>query len=218
VGRTQAQLVVAATLAAAAVAGNALRATEPADPGALGLAGTALAGVAPAYIDEVLEPEFMDVLRAREVLYRTYEPDTDHPVWVFVGYFDRQREGSQVHSPRHCYPGAGWNIEQETRWPVPWGTGELRALIVHNGIERRIVCYWYQTSDRVLADEVGLKLALAGRAVRRRPQDVAFASISTRFASDVVEGQRRVEPYARTLHTEIERLFQERDESDPDPQ
>jgi len=215
VDRTRAQIAVAATLTVVAVAGNLLRATEPADPGDLRLDDAALAGVAPAYVDEVLEPEFFDALRAREVLYRTYAPDADDPVWVFVGYFDRQREGSQVHSPRHCYPGSGWNIERETRWPVPWGTGELRALVVHNGLERRIVCYWYQTRDRVVADEVGLKLALAGRAVRRRPQDVAFASISTSFASDVAEAQRRVEPYAQTVHTEIERLFQERDESDP---
>ena len=216
--RTRAQIVVAAALTVLAVAGNALRATEPADPGDLGLASAALAGLAPPYVDEVLEPEFFDALRAREVLYRTYQPETDKPVWVFVGYFDRQREGSQVHSPRHCYPGSGWNIEQETRWPVPWGTGELRALVVHNGLERRIVCYWYQTSDRVLADEVALKLALAGRAVRRRPQDVAFVSISTPMAADVAEAQRRVEPYARTVHLEIERLFQERDGSNPNRQ
>jgi EpsI family protein len=70
-------------------------------------------------VDEALEPQLFDALRAREVLYRTYEPDADEPVWVFAGYFDRQREGSQVHSPRHCYPGSGWNIERETRWPWP---------------------------------------------------------------------------------------------------
>jgi hypothetical protein len=66
-----------------------------------------------------------------------------------------------------------------------------------------------------VADELELKLALAGRAVRRRPQDVVFASISTPFASDVAAAQQRVEPYARTVHAEIERLFRERDGSQP---
>ena len=34
-------------------------------------------------------------------------------VWLFIGYFGTQHENSQIHSPKHCYPGAGWNILDE---------------------------------------------------------------------------------------------------------
>ena len=129
-----------------------------------------------------------------------------------VGYFDRQREGSQVHSPRHCYPGSGWNIVGEPVWPAPWG-GDLRSLVVNDGEETRLVCYWYQTADRVVADVLPLKVLLARDAVLRRPQDVVFASLSTPFRADASEAMTRLAPIVTDVHAGIDRLYRSRNES-----
>jgi EpsI family protein len=150
------------------------------------------------------------VLRAREVLFRTYDPAADEPVWLFLGYFDRQKEGSQVHSPRHCYPGSGWNIEREMETPAPWRQGVLHALVVHNGTERRLVCFWYQTPSGIVGDVFQLKLALTKQALLRRPQDVVFASVSTPFSADLERALARATDLARDIESEIARLYREK--------
>ena len=175
---------------------------------ALGLAGVTV-GERP-YVETVLDADFRDVLRARETLFRTYDPGADEPVWVFLGYFDRQREGSQVHSPRHCYPGSGWNIVDERTVEAPWRSGRLPALVVDNGSERRLVCFWYQTPLSIESDVLQLKLALTRQSLLRRPQEVVFASVSAPVTNDVDRAARRAAEVAREVEHEIQRLYAQR--------
>ena len=213
-GRTRASVMLVVLLALLAVAGNALRAHAPHSAAGIGLPGVVIDD-AVGYVDEPLDTDFQEVLRAREVLYRTYGPDSDTPVWVFLGYFDQQREGSQVHSPRHCYPGSGWNIESEPRWTAPWGNGEIRSLVVGDGVEHRLVLYWYQLTSRIESDVLPLKVELTRQAIVGGSQDVVFASISTPTGPAVAEAMTRLTPYARSVHSELIRLYRERDETDP---
>jgi EpsI family protein len=210
--RARAHVTLAISLATLAAAGNALRASAPHPAPPLGLSSVALEAPAPPVEDGWMERDFLDALGAREVLHRTYGSEGGAPVWMFLGYFDRQKEGSQVHSPRHCYPGSGWNIEAEPDWAAPWG-GKVRSLVVSDGTERRLVCYWFQTDSRVVADVLPLKLELARRAVARAPQDVVFASLSTPILSRPEEAAERLAPLARRVHAELERLYRERHES-----
>jgi EpsI family protein len=209
--RARAQVIIVGCLAALAVAGNLLRATEPGAATGLRLAGIATPGAGP-YEEETLDAEFLDTLRARDVLYRIFTGSDGEPVWLFLGYFDRQKEGSQVHSPRHCYPGSGWYIESEPAWDAPWGGAEVRSLVVNDGVERRLVVYWYQLTSRTEADVLPLKVEMTRRALLRQPQDVVFASISTPTGENVSETMARLAPLAREVHAEIDRLYRQRHE------
>lgn len=207
--RTRAQILIALSLSALAVAGNVLRATEPEAGAELHLA-TLVTPLSGAYTEEALEAEFLETLRAREVLYRTFTGDDGEPVWLFLGYFDRQKEGSQVHSPRHCYPGSGWNIESEPQWESPWGGKPVRSLVVNDGVEQRLVLYWYQLQSGTESDVLPLKLEMTRRALVRQPQEVVFASISAPTGADVSETMTRLSPLAREVHAEIDRLYRQR--------
>jgi EpsI family protein len=209
--RTRAIIIASIALTAMALAGHAIRASEPASDAALGLAGVVIGEGTRSFVDEPLEADFLDVLRAREVLFRTYDPHADEPVWLFLGYFDRQKEGSQVHSPRHCYPGSGWNIERELRLPAPWGEGEVPALVVDNGAERRLVCFWYQLPSGIVDDVFRLKVALTRRAVMRAPQDVVFVSVSAPMGLGEEQAAQRVLAVARDVEAELTRLYAERE-------
>ena len=208
--RSRARLITAGTLVLFAIAGNALRAAAPRHVTDLALGGVN-ARTAGGFSDQALSQEFLEVLRARDTLYRTYTADNGEPVWVFLGYFDRQKEGSQVHSPRHCYPGSGWNIEAEPRWDAPWGEGHVASLVVNDGAERRLVLYWYQMDRVTEPDVLPLKIEMTRRAVLRRPQDVVFASISMPASANLDATMARLSPLARDIHAEIERLYRDRD-------
>jgi EpsI family protein len=203
---TRAQIMILVSLAALAVAGNALRATEPRAGAGIRLAGISTP-VAGPYAEETLDADFLDTLRARDVLYRTFIAADGEPVWLFLGYFDRQKEGSQVHSPRHCYPGSGWNIESEPRWESPWGGKRIGSLVVNDGVERRLVLYWYQMRSGSEADVLPLKIEMTKRALLRQAQEVVFVSISTPTGSDVPATMEQLAPLAREVHAEIDRLY-----------
>ena len=39
---------------------------------------------------------------------RTYQNAAGLPVWLYIGYYQSQRQGETIHSPKNCYPGSGW--------------------------------------------------------------------------------------------------------------
>jgi EpsI family protein len=205
--------IAGVTLALAAVAGNYFRFSSPPAASALGLDGYRLvdaSGGAGAFEVEPIDEGFLDLLGAREVSFRTYGEGTGQRVWVFMGYFDRQKEGSQVHSPKHCYPGSGWNIIEEDKVPAPWGDGRVKRLIVSNGTEDRLVYYWFQTSSRILNDVFALKYYLTRQSMLRHPQDLVFVRISSGTGDGVEDAEMMVQNYARRVQEAISDLYEGR--------
>lgn len=208
------RLTAAVLMIAFAVLGNYLRFSGPAGAVPLGIERVRLeapeSGTTLPYVEEHIEADFLDVLRAKEVTFRTYTVEEDTPVWLFMGYFDRQKEGSQVHSPIHCYPGSGWSILSEEKISAPWETGTIRTLVVSDGFDDRLVHYWYQTPGGVLSDVIDLKLRLSWNAVVRRPQDVVFVRISTSLRGDREAAEQRLRGYASAVKRNIEDLYRAR--------
>jgi EpsI family protein len=199
------------------LAGNYLRISEAPEAGSLGLDGVSLRApdrqILQDYREEQLDDGFLETLRAREVVFRTYETGAGDAVWLFMGYFDRQKEGSQVHSPKHCYPGSGWNIVDERTVEAPWGDGSVHSLVVSDGFERRLVYYWFQTSGGYMSGVLPLKLYLKKNAVMRKPQDVVFIRISTISDSGRRNAEERLGPYAIAVRDEVETLYTLRNET-----
>lgn len=86
-------------------------------------------------------------------------------IGLYVGYHERQvREGGQsaakssIHPPRHCLPGAGWNIvkAQTVQLALPGfpdGGGTVNRLVVAKGDMRQLVYYWYHSRGHVIAQD-----------------------------------------------------------------
>jgi len=196
-----------AMLIVIAVAGNYMRFMEPSVPPGLGVE-TLRIGASADFVVQPLGDDFLDVLRAEESSFVTYDATSDAPVWVFLGYFSQQREGSQVHSPKHCYPGSGWTIEGEATIGAPWGNGKVNALTVSDGHQRRRVYYWFQTPEAVMDGVLRLKLDLTRKALLRRPQEVVFARVSTVLDGDPGSAEARLANFATELNQEIAKLYE----------
>lgn len=96
-------------------------------------------------------------------MLRTYAPAGAEPTFsVYVGYYDEQRQGKSIHSPRNCLPGAGWEpVGFETRTlETSLGPATVnRYHLVKEG-DQSIVYYWYQGRGRVAHDEYRVKYEL----------------------------------------------------------
>ena len=75
-----------------------------------------------------------------------------------MAWYDSQRAGRSVHSPRVCLPGGGWKIVNFDEVSVPGVTAAGMQLRVNRslmamGPNRQLVYYWFQQRGRVVTSE-----------------------------------------------------------------
>jgi len=152
--------------------------------------------------DEYIPPPSLVELGADTTLARTYIDATGNEIELFIGYFATQQERSQIHSPKHCYPGSGWDIlsEGSLMLQLPGRAEQVRRLMISDGIERRLVVYWFTMQGRVIPNEFALKWNQMTSALLGRPQSAAFV----RFSVELRPG--REEEARKRLVTFIERI------------
>jgi len=132
--------------------------------------------------------------------YRKRGADLD----LFIAYYAQQRAGEAMHSPKHCLPGAGWEIWKHGSEVVPVEGGQVRVnkYSIANAGQRKLMFYWYQGKDHVVASEYMVKILLvrdslltgrsAGSIVRIILPDMPeFSQEGAAFAAQLVGEVRR---------------------------
>lgn len=110
---------------------------------------------------QVLDPRILRILEPAGYLSRTYRKGALE-LGLFIVYYDEQRTGESVHSPRACLPGHGWEI-RDPGSAVIHVNGEpvkINRYGIQNAGERRVALYWYQSNRRIVASEYMGKLLL----------------------------------------------------------
>ncbi len=119
-------------------------------------------------------------------LMRVYGDSLSPAFTLYVGYHAAQSQSNQMHSPRNCLPGAGWQVLTSGR-TVAGGREVNRYLIEFKGV-KALVLYWYQGRGRVTADEFQVKLNLFADAAKTGRTEEALVRlvipIATRTKGD----------------------------------
>jgi EpsI family protein len=129
----------------------------------------------------VVEKESLEVLKADDTMYRGYQNDMlKFRGWVFIAYFQTQRQGQSPHSPKNCLPGAGWQPEasDQVDVPVEGETIRINHFVVSRGDEAQIVYYWYQSQGRAIAGEFAAKFYLIADSIRKHRSDTALIRVT----------------------------------------
>jgi len=140
----------------------------------------------------VVEPEIQEVLKADEVLTRSYMSSGNQAdAHLFVAYFRSQRTGRAPHSPKNCLPGAGWSatVSDEVAIPIA-GRAPIEAnrYIIQKGDAKSVVLYWYQSRDRVVASEYKAKVYVIADAIRYNRTDTALVRVIVPIINNDVSG------------------------------
>jgi len=136
----------------------------------------------------VIEQEILDVLKADDILNGMYctsrSPECtktgEGSAGLFVAAFRTQRTGKAPHSPKNCLPGSGWVRISSGELPIDVGRGEpisVNRYVVASGSQQSLVLYWYQSRDRVVADEFKAKLWVIRDAIRLNRTDTALVRV-----------------------------------------
>ena len=141
--------------------------------------------------------QILDKLRVTDYLSREYLRDGQR-VSLYVGYYGAQREGAQIHSPKHCLPGGGWQklSEQTGTATVPeYGPVSFVKAVYQKGDARELFVYWYRMKDESITSDFGLKLRMILNSLRYRRNDAAFIRLSAPVAADDNRAQEQISSF-----------------------
>lgn len=127
-------------------------------------------------------------------ILRGYQP-ADRPYYtLFVSYYDEQRQGKSIHSPKNCLPGGGWEPVDSEPVQIQTSTGPVtvnRYRLVKDG-KSAIVYYWYQGRGRVAHNEFAVKYELLRDAALHGRTEEALVRIFVQVEGDDVAGADKV--------------------------
>ncbi len=152
---------------------------------------------------ERLPPSDLDVLRVTDYLNRLYAASGKTPIWLYVGYYETQRQGQIIHSPQQCLPGSGWNFlsRQYLTIGLPGRADPvtINNVLVGKGEERQIVLYWYQERGRIVANEYKAKLYMITDSVTRNRTDGALVRLSASVRGSEEDTREQMLEFARLM-------------------
>ena len=137
-----------------------------------------------------IDDQSMAVLLVDDYIMRTYINNKGEAIGLYIGYFQVQKEGKQVHSPRQCLPGGGWNIVTQREYLLKLDDQNHREVQINLNLMRRgstkvLYLWWYHGRGRIYANEYLNKLYLIWDAITKRRTDGALVRINMTVNADM---------------------------------
>lgn len=144
-------------------------------------------------------------LRPTSYLSRTYRKE-DLKIDLFIAYYAEQRAGESMHSPKHCLPGAGWEVWDygSLDVPVQGQSFKVNRYSINNESQRMVVLYWYQSRKRIVASEYLGKLLLSRDALLKNSTAASIVRIIAPARAGSIDEARS---FASAIIPEVGRCF-----------
>jgi len=141
-----------------------------------------------------IEPEVRDLLRADDTLNRTYQSPDGTSANLFIAFFKSQRASVAPHSPKVCLPGSGWIPTESSTLDIPIaGRSEpiqVNRYVVSKGEDRSLILYWYQTPNRVIANEFRAKFYTIVDGLRYHRSDTSLVRVIVPIGSSEDDAEK----------------------------
>ncbi len=152
--------------------------------------------------------EVMRVLQASDYLSRKYRRADGVPVDLYIGYYEQQRAGESMHSPKNCLPGSGYEVLDSRRVPLDipavHKTIEVNHYVVQSESNKEFVLYWYDTHGRDFASEYEGKAILVWEALKTGRTDGALIRVMVPFFGISAEDpQKTASEFARQVYPHL---------------
>jgi EpsI family protein len=156
--------------------------------------------------DNPLEARIVTALGVSDYVNRAYVSGEGQPVGLYVGYYQSQRTGETIHSPKNCLPGAGWEPIRAGRLTVPFAAVPaitVNEYLVEKGPAQYLVLYWYQAHGRVIASEYSGKAWLVFDAITRNRTDGALVRVLTSTRNGENQARTRAVQFVQALYPRL---------------
>jgi exosortase D (VPLPA-CTERM-specific) len=146
-----------------------------------------------------LDPATAAVLKADDYIDATYSaPGETAPVNFFSAYYEKQTEGSGIHSPAVCLPVGGWEMFSIDPTPVSmphtvYGDFVVNRAVIQKGLSRQLVYYWFEQRGRRVTNDFTAKMTVVYDSLTEGRTDGALV----RFVTPIGENESDADADAR---------------------
>ncbi len=151
--------------------------------------------------------EQLEELKLTDYIIASYSrPGVSVPVELYVAYYDSQRKGASIHSPKACLPGGGWAIDEFSQITVPGAAADDAAApltvnrsLISLGSQRMLVYYWFEQRGRHITNEYLAKWYIFWDSLTMNRTDGALVRVITVVpdASQIDAGDQRLQEFIR---------------------
>ena len=162
--------------------------------------------------DSVIEDQnVLNTLAADDYFLGEYRNrENGDSVGLWIAYYQEQRKGRAVHSPRACLPGGGWQIETFEQHTLDnMGPNSepyvVNRAVIAQGDMRQLVYFWFVERGRVQTNEYAVKWGIFWDALTKNRTDGALVRVIT-FVPDISEmgnADKRIESFIRALNPKL---------------
>jgi exosortase D (VPLPA-CTERM-specific) len=159
-----------------------------------------------------MERVYTDQLQLDDYILADYVNDSGSAVNLYISWYDSQRKGEAVHSPRACLPGGGWQMRDFGPRDLSGVSIDGRPLQVNRalielGSQRQLVYYWFQQRGRIIDNEFAVKWYLFLDAMTRHRTDGAMVRLITPLsaAASEADADRRLTDVASRIAADLPR-------------
>ena len=151
------------------------------------------------------------VLGADDYINATYQnPDEAAYVNFFSAFYNKQTEGSGIHSPEVCLPVGGWEVFSIEPYEVDmsgtiYGKFAVNRAVIQKGLSKQLVYYWFEQRGQRMTNDYLAKAVVVYDSLMRGRSDGALV----RYVTPIVEGETEADADARIqrmMRGSLERL------------
>ncbi len=146
-----------------------------------------------------LDSDIERVLGADDYINATYRnPDEAAYVNFFSAFYDKQTEGSGIHSPQVCLPVGGWEVFSIEPYEVDmsgtsYGKFKVNRAVIQKGLSKQVVYYWFEQRGRRMTNDYLAKAVVVYDSLMRGRSDGALV----RYVTPIVDGETEADADAR---------------------
>jgi exosortase D (VPLPA-CTERM-specific) len=144
---------------------------------------------------EALDPATEAVLGASDYVNITYSsPAEAGSVNFFSAWYEKQTEGTGIHSPEVCLPVGGWEVFSIDPTPVSmpgtvYGDFVVNRAVIQKGLSRQLVYYWFEQRGRRMTNDYLAKASVVYDSLTMGRTDGAMVRFVTPIEGDETEAQ-----------------------------
>jgi exosortase D (VPLPA-CTERM-specific) len=149
----------------------------------------------------LLDTDIERVLGASDYLNATFAtPAEPGFVNMFVAFYDKQTDGSGIHSPEVCLPVGGWEIFSLEPHKVDftatgYGIFEVNRAVIQKGFSKQLVYYWFEQRGKRLVNDFHAKLSVVYDGLTLGRTDGALI----RYVTPIGDGETEADAEARLM-------------------
>jgi len=133
-------------------------------------------------ITDRFDDQVYKLLGVDDSILANYRDGKGDGIQLYIGYYQSQRKGDIIHSPRNCMLDSGWTIIEMSSLALDIKNkkGEHQKvikLILQNGIQRQVAFYWFYSRGRVITSEYAQKIYLVWDSITKHRTDGSFVRL-----------------------------------------